>query len=98
MRTESLPQRVVEGFPDPRQIDRRPTSITNAPSEEPVSPKRPGYLPIKSAVEWFLALLLFIPAGPLILLLCTLVKITSPGPALYRQTRLGKGGRPYEML
>jgi lipopolysaccharide/colanic/teichoic acid biosynthesis glycosyltransferase len=102
MRTETLPQAVMEEFPNPLQIDRAAAVVSMraaaANSEGPVRIKRPGYLPIKSAIEWFLAALLFIPAGPFMLLLCAIVKITSPGPALYRQTRLGKGGRAYEML
>lgn len=42
-----------------------------------------------------LALLLL---SPLMLLLAALVKLTSPGPVLYRQPRVGLGGRTFEML
>jgi lipopolysaccharide/colanic/teichoic acid biosynthesis glycosyltransferase len=42
-------------------------------------------------------LLLFI-AGPIILLAALLIKLTSRGPVLYRQTRLGLRGRPFTIL
>jgi len=41
---------------------------------------------------------LLIGFTPLILICVLLVKLTSRGPALYRQTRLGKDGRPFEIL
>jgi lipopolysaccharide/colanic/teichoic acid biosynthesis glycosyltransferase len=40
-------------------------------------------------------LLLF---GPFALLIAALVRRSSPGPVLFRQLRLGRGGRPFEML
>lgn len=36
--------------------------------------------------------------SPLMLALAVLVKLTSPGPVLYRQPRAGLGGRTFEML
>jgi lipopolysaccharide/colanic/teichoic acid biosynthesis glycosyltransferase len=39
-------------------------------------------------------LLLF---APLMLLVAAVVRLTSPGPALFRQTRLGQHGRPFVM-
>jgi lipopolysaccharide/colanic/teichoic acid biosynthesis glycosyltransferase len=54
-----------------------------------------GYAPWKAAVEYVLAVLLIALAGPLILAAMAVVKLTSPGPAIYRQTRLGRLGRPY---
>ena len=37
-------------------------------------------------------------AAPLMLLLAALIKLTSPGPVLFRQPRLGLGGRSFNML
>jgi lipopolysaccharide/colanic/teichoic acid biosynthesis glycosyltransferase len=42
-----------------------------------------------------LALALLILVSPLILAMALLVRLTSPGPAIYRQTRRGLGGRPF---
>lgn len=36
--------------------------------------------------------------GPFALLIAALVRRSSPGPVLFRQLRLGRGGRPFEML
>ena len=36
-------------------------------------------------------------AGPLMLIAAALVRLT-PGPVIYRQTRVGEGGRPFTML
>jgi len=43
-----------------------------------------------------LALLLWV--APVLLLVATLVRLTSPGPVLFRQPRLGKMGKPFKML
>lgn len=36
--------------------------------------------------------------APLLLLLALLVRLDSPGPVLFRQQRVGRGGRPFSML
>ena len=58
---------------------------------------RGAYLVFKTTIEWFIALGLLLLASPLIALLAILVKATSPGPAFYRQRRVGKNGRIYWM-
>jgi lipopolysaccharide/colanic/teichoic acid biosynthesis glycosyltransferase len=55
------------------------------------------YVPVKLTLEWVAALLLLVPAAPLVALFALLVKLTSPGPAFYFQTRLGLHGRAYRM-
>jgi lipopolysaccharide/colanic/teichoic acid biosynthesis glycosyltransferase len=55
------------------------------------------YLPVKVAVEWLAALTLCVLTAPLLAALALLVKLSSPGPALYLQTRLGRGGRSYKI-
>lgn len=36
--------------------------------------------------------------SPFMALIAVAVKVDSPGPALFRQTRIGRGGRPFEIL
>jgi lipopolysaccharide/colanic/teichoic acid biosynthesis glycosyltransferase len=43
------------------------------------------------------ALVLMVPASPLIALLVVLVRLTSRGPGIYRQTRVGLDGKPFVM-
>jgi lipopolysaccharide/colanic/teichoic acid biosynthesis glycosyltransferase len=49
----------------------------------------------KAGGERAFALILLIVSAPLILLAAVLVKLSSPGPVLYSQTRLGRNGRSY---
>src|SRR6476660_2974275 len=42
-----------------------------------------------------LGLVLFLP---LMMLIAVLVRVTSPGPALFRQLRQGRGGQPFWFL
>lgn len=48
------------------------------------------YVAVKGLVDMAAAIVLLLLLSPLILLLMLLVKITSPGPALYCQVRLGR--------
>jgi len=60
-------------------------------SAEPVS----WYLSCKAAVDVALAAVLLVLCSPVLLVLMIAVKLTSRGPALYMQERLGRGGRPF---
>jgi exopolysaccharide biosynthesis polyprenyl glycosylphosphotransferase len=37
-------------------------------------------------------------ASPLLLLIAVAIRVTSPGPMVFRQTRIGRNGRPFQML
>ena len=52
----------------------------------------------KAGVEWALAFGAFALLSPLILALAILVRLDSPGPALFKQTRVGKNGREFKVL
>jgi lipopolysaccharide/colanic/teichoic acid biosynthesis glycosyltransferase len=65
---------------------------------EPLSSVRKSwYVEGKVVFDFVVSLVLFILALPVLLLTALLVKLTSRGPALYSQVRLGKNGRPYAM-
>ena len=58
-----------------------------------------GWAGLAKAVEdRLLALLVVLFAGPLMLLVAALVRLESPGPALYRQQRFGFDNRPIAVL
>lgn len=52
---------------------------------------------IKRAMDILISVLGLIPGIPLILLAGILIKLTSPGPVIYRQTRVGQGGQAYTL-
>jgi exopolysaccharide biosynthesis polyprenyl glycosylphosphotransferase len=54
-----------------------------------------GDLILKTAFDFTLALGALVLLSPLLLLIALLIKITSPGPVLYVQERVGKGGRVF---
>jgi sugar transferase (PEP-CTERM system associated) len=57
--------------------------------------KTPVLLTIKRAVDLTLTLVGMIVFAPLMLLVAAIVKVSSPGPALYHQERVGLNGRPF---
>jgi lipopolysaccharide/colanic/teichoic acid biosynthesis glycosyltransferase len=54
-----------------------------------------AYLFFKRAADFFLAFLILVLTAPLLALVSLLVKLTSRGPILYTQTRLGLRGQPF---
>jgi lipopolysaccharide/colanic/teichoic acid biosynthesis glycosyltransferase len=95
----------MEANPLPTKINRRlavnASAIRNeiqsaiqSFARETVRPLRyRWYLSCKYVADFVLALLLTMPALPLIALAALLVKLTSRGPAFYTQTRVGEDGR-----
>jgi Undecaprenyl-phosphate glucose phosphotransferase len=52
----------------------------------------------KAAFDRTLATLLLLLFAPVLLLVAAAIKLDSPGPLLFRQRRIGFGGRPFECL
>ncbi len=42
--------------------------------------------------------MLLVSVAPLLALTCLVVKLDSPGPVFFRQTRVGRGGRPFTII
>ena len=57
-----------------------------------------NYLLIKRLLDMMIALGLILLFGPLMLVIALGIRISSPGPILYRQKRIGKNGKPFAML
>jgi exopolysaccharide biosynthesis polyprenyl glycosylphosphotransferase len=53
---------------------------------------------VKYAIDRPIALLALIASAPLMALVALAVKLTSPGPMLFRQRRIGQDGQIFEML
>jgi len=52
----------------------------------------------KRMMDLVLSSLVLVITGPLMLLVAAAVKLTSPGPVLYRQERMGLDGKTFQML
>ena len=59
---------------------------------------KPGYLTAKRCLDILLSLALLLLFLPLLLVVAALVRLDSPGPALYRTRRYGRDGATFEML
>jgi lipopolysaccharide/colanic/teichoic acid biosynthesis glycosyltransferase len=61
----------------------------------PEVPARRAYLACKRAVDLLVAPVLIVIALPVLALLMLIVKLDSKGPAIFRQTRVGRNGKPF---
>ena len=94
-------RRSESGRPD------HPSSDAHSPARgavtHPREPRSPipladtprGYALAKRALDLTLASLGLVFSGPVMLGVAAAVKLDSPGPVLFRQERLGAGGRPF---
>jgi exopolysaccharide biosynthesis polyprenyl glycosylphosphotransferase len=73
----------VEGLP---LIGLRPISLTR------------GKLLTKRAIDITLSGLGLVVLSPLLLVIAIRIRLDSPGPVLYRHSRLGRGGKPFQLL
>ena len=76
-------------------LPRESRGAANANAAPPPTHAPSGWVSAKTSFEFFVALILLAFAAPVILLAIVLIKLTSPGPAIYTQTRLGRGGKPF---
>lgn len=53
---------------------------------------------VKRAFDIAASLLLLLLAAPVFAVCAAAVKLSSPGPVFFRQVRIGRGGRPFEIL
>src|SRR5215471_17673180 len=55
------------------------------------------YLLPKHIADWLAALVLLVLTLPLLIVAALLVKLTSRGPVVYSQVRLGRNGKPFSI-
>jgi lipopolysaccharide/colanic/teichoic acid biosynthesis glycosyltransferase len=72
-----------------------PGLLLNHRSPAALAPPAGCYGTVKRAVDLTCAVVLLVLTAPLMLLSMLLIKLTSRGPVLYLQTRVGRGGRPF---
>jgi exopolysaccharide biosynthesis polyprenyl glycosylphosphotransferase len=61
------------------------------------TPENEDLLLLKRTADFVMALALLLVLSPVFLVLAVLIKLTSKGPILYRQTRCGLGGRKFTL-
>lgn len=61
------------------------------------TPELSWALMLKALIDWCGAVLALIVFSPFFLIAAIGIKLTSPGPVIFRQTRAGKHGRPFTM-
>jgi lipopolysaccharide/colanic/teichoic acid biosynthesis glycosyltransferase len=71
------------------------TARSGEPAQDAI--RESAYFPAKDMLDRALGLFLLVPALPVIGLLVLLVRWTSRGPGVFRQVRVGKGGRIFTM-
>lgn len=89
-------------YPEP-EFDRliadqlgTPRSRHAANAGEPSLARSNGY-PLKRALDVLGAAVALVLLSPLMLLVALVIRLSSPGPVIYRQTRIGQGGAPFVM-
>ena len=74
-----------------------PRSRHAADADEPSPVRAHGYRG-KRALDIVGALVALVVLTPVMLIVALLIRLTSPGPAIFRQTRVGQGGAPFVMF
>jgi lipopolysaccharide/colanic/teichoic acid biosynthesis glycosyltransferase len=72
--------------------------MTDVADRKEVSAPRLGQEAVKRALDIALASVVIVVASPVLLALWCIVRLTSAGPAFFRQERVGRGMRPFTML
>lgn len=87
-------------YPEPWKADaaeQPPMDPLFFPELHPNRQRRVGLQRLKRSVDILLSLLLLIMLSPLLLVLAALVKLSSPGPVIFRQVRVGQMMKPFMM-
>jgi exopolysaccharide biosynthesis polyprenyl glycosylphosphotransferase len=81
----------------PKRLQVRPT--TSAPLIQILEPQFRGWRRlVKGILDRAAAAVLILLSAPFLLAIAAAVRMTSRGPALYRQRRVGKRGTPFDIL
>lgn len=96
---ESVAAEKTQQTPEYAPVEPQETEPSKAYDvEAPAAAGNKGYLFLKRSFDIVLSLVLGIVLMLPMLLIAALIRIDSPGPALFRQERLGKDGKPFVIL
>jgi lipopolysaccharide/colanic/teichoic acid biosynthesis glycosyltransferase len=80
-----------------RTMHSETTTATAEQAHELTTWKISDYFTRRMPLERPIGLLLLLPTCPILLMLAVVVRATSRGPAIYRQQRVGKEGKPFDV-
>lgn len=78
-------------------IARHKAGKSPGPRRAPMRMPSKDYDMLKGILDLVLGALLYTMLSPVIVLALVVIRMTSPGPALYSQVRVGRHGRPFTM-
>ncbi len=89
--------RTARAAPDLATSDQDAQSPQRPRGHRP-PPQQGGYLLAKRSLDIAVSAVLLLLLLPALLLIAAAVRLTSPGPSLFRQVRVGRDGQPFVML
>jgi lipopolysaccharide/colanic/teichoic acid biosynthesis glycosyltransferase len=97
MTPTSLITTKAKNGPRALQVEPRPLPADSAWAAPPAGARagRSASLALKFFLDYGIAALLVAASAPLFLVIAALIKLTSPGPVLFVQERVGRGGRAF---
>lgn len=95
MSVSSIPSKAIPSQTQGGGSEAVPAKPAAEAAAVSIEPACAWYFPVKAVCDVMAALLLLMLVWPVILLGAVLVKLTSRGPAFYRQTRLGRRRREF---
>jgi len=101
---ETESRRIMLAFAPPRirthayelTIERTGTLSLIRPRSLPIC--TPEGMLFRRALDLLIAIPTLVALAPLFILVAVAIRCDSPGPIIFRQIRIGRGGRPFEML
>ncbi|MBI3357889.1 MAG: sugar transferase [Nitrospirae bacterium] len=85
-------------YPEPQPLAEEEHSVVDPllfPDLHLNQGKSAGFAVVKRGIDIFCSLVLFVILSPLLLMIAGLVKLSSPGPVLFRQVRIGRMMKPF---
>lgn len=74
------------------------TFMNGGPAPVPPTPKRSVQLVLKRIMDIAISAITLLMLAPALLMIALVIRMTSGGPALFRQTREGLGGKPIDIF
>ena len=88
---------VLEGLADRRGHGHAGPRLRGGDRSRPRGLSAPARV-LKRAFDLLGASLLLILGAPLLLIIAAAIRLEGPGPVFFRQTRVGRGGRPFRIV